>query len=245
MKYTYKVATIFGIPLRIHLSFALLAIYIAGIAWYQDISKEAVLLHSLFVVAIFVCVLLHELGHAAAAAYNNIKTTEIVLLPVGGVAIFGSGWVRPMQEFSIAFAGPVTNLCIAASIYLGIEILTPNQIEYIGIEDQLFNIGHTFFERLMWLNLVIAGFNLIPAYPLDGGLMLRALLTHFLGGEKAVFIQFWFSLVVASLFLVYSYWQRAPEYIFFAWLIYFSSRNEWAKKNPAKRCGRENKKQTL
>ena len=112
MKYTYKAATIFGIPLRIHLSFVLLAAYIAGIAWYQDISMAAIALHTLFVLAIFGCVLLHELGHAAAAAYNGIKTTEIVLLPVGGVAVFGSGWVRPMQEFSIAFAGPLTNLII-------------------------------------------------------------------------------------------------------------------------------------
>jgi Zn-dependent protease len=231
MKYTTRIATIFKIPLRLHWSFALLLAYIAGVAWYQHIEKEAIFLHVLFVIAMFSCVLLHELGHAAAAAFYGIPTIQIVLLPIGGIAFFERVRRRPSQDFIIAFAGPLTNFLIAALIYVGILLSTPAKIEYIGIEDQLFNIGVAFFERLLWLNLLIGAFNLLPAYPLDGGQMLRALLTLFLEKKRAVFVQFCISLLMASLVLVYSYWKHAPEYIFFAWLMYFSSRNEWAKEN--------------
>ncbi len=229
MKYTTQIATIFNIPLRLHWSFALLLAYIAGIAWYQQIEKEAIILHVLFIIAMFACVLLHELGHAAAASYYGIPTIQIVLLPIGGVAFFEKSWRKPFHDFVIAFAGPLTNFLIAGLIYIGIVLFTPAKIEYIGIGDQIFNIGVAFFERLLWLNLLIGAFNLLPAYPLDGGQMLRALLTFFLEKRRAVFIQFCISLFIASLVLGYSYWKHAPEYIFFAWLIYFSSRNEWAK----------------
>ena len=229
MRYTFQFLKIYNIPLKIHLSFGLLVLYVAGSAWYQEASGRAILLHSAFIIAVFTCILLHELGHAAAAAFHGVPTKEIILLPIGGAAIFEQKLVRPMQEFSIAFAGPLANFTIAALIFLGLRLFTPSSVTYIGIEDQFFSVGNAFFERLMWLNIVIAAFNLIPAFPLDGGLMLRAVLCSFFSRRKAVRFQFFFSIFIALLFVIYSYWQRAPEYLIFAYLVYFSSRKEWEK----------------
>jgi Zn-dependent protease len=92
----------------------------------------------------------------------------------------------------------------------------------------------------MWLNVLIAVFNLIPAFPLDGGLMFRATLSKIFGRTKAVSIQFYSSIFIAGLFLAYSYWQKAPEYIFFSWLIYFTSRREWLKSKLRKQVTTEN-----
>ena len=231
MKYTIQFLKIYNIPLKIHWSFILLILYVAGTAWYQEASAEAILLHSAFIIAVFTCILLHELGHAMAAAYHGVPTKEIILLPIGGAAIFEQRLVRPMQEFTIAFAGPLTNFAIAALIFLGLKIFTPTSVSYIGIEDQLFDIGNTFLERLMWLNVIIATFNLIPAFPLDGGLMLRAILSNYFQRRKAVQFQFVFSIFIALLFVIYSYLHRAPEYLLFACLVYFSSSNEWKKVN--------------
>ena len=229
MKYTFQLVKIYQIPLKIHWSFSLLILYVAGSAWYQNASKEAIFLHSAFIIAIFTCILLHELGHAAAAAFHGVKTKEIILLPIGGAAVFEQKLVRPLQEFTIAFAGPLTNFTIAALIFIGLKIFTPSSVTYIGIEDQLFSVGNAFFERLMWLNIIIAAFNLIPAFPLDGGLMLRSILCSFFNRRKAVRFQFFFSIFIALLFVVYSYLNRAPEYLLFAYLVYFSSRKEWEK----------------
>ena len=229
MQNTFQFLKIYNIPLKIHWTFGLLVLYVIGAASYQEASAGAIFLHSAFIIAVFSCVLLHELGHAAAAAFHGVRTKEIILLPIGGAAIFEPKAVRPIQEFSIAFAGPLTNFAIAVLIFIGLKIFTPSSVTYIGIEDQLFSIGNAFFERLMWLNIVIAAFNLIPAFPLDGGLMLRAVLYSFFNHKKAIRFQFFFSIFIALLFVIYSYLQRAPEYLLFAYLVYFSSRKEWAK----------------
>jgi Zn-dependent protease len=230
MKYALQIAKIANIPIRLHWSFALLIAYIVGNAWYTGSSAKTIFLHSSFIVALFCCVLLHELGHALTAAYYKVKTTAIMLFPFGGVAFFERISIYSLQEFVIAFAGPLTNLVVAGLLYIGIFAFTPASVDYIGVGDGLFSVGHTFAERLMWANIFIALFNLIPAFPLDGGQMLRALLTHFFKSKNnAIKIQFFISLAIATLFLVYSYQQRAPEHLFFAWIIYFSSRKEWAK----------------
>jgi Zn-dependent protease len=222
-----EVARVMKIPVRLHFSFGLLFLYLGYTAWSSDVSREAILLHLAFVFCIYVCIFLHELSHALMAAFFGVKTNEIFLFPFGGAAVFERQRVKAMQEFMIAFAGPLANLSIAALLYISIKILTPSNVSYIGVENQLFDYGNTFFERLLWLNVVIALFNLLPAFPLDGGLMLRALLCNFMAFRKAVRIQFFISIFIGTLILAYSYVQRAPEYLLFAWLIYFSSRKEW------------------
>jgi Zn-dependent protease len=224
MKGTIDVIKILGIPVRVHWSFSILLFYIIGIGWYKDIDYQAIALNFTFVIAVFFCVLLHELGHALMAKTFNIKTKEIVILPVGGVAMFEYGRVTAMQEFIIAFAGPLTNFSIAFLLYLGLFFLTPVSFDYIGVRSHILNVSTSFSERLLWINLIIGGFNLIPTLPLDGGVMLRALLTNWTNPFTAAKLSFMVSLFAALGFVIYSYYFQAPEYLFFAWFVYFYAR---------------------
>lgn len=230
MKGTFKIAKIAEIPIRIHWSFSLLAIYFIGMVLYKTPSIQSVFLYVAFVIAVFMCVILHELGHAMAAKYYGVRTHEIVLLPIGGVAILEYRSKTFRQEFFIALAGPLTNALIAFVLWLLLLIFMPYNIDYIGLQDQLLNIGLSFFQRLMWLNVIIAGFNLIPTLPLDGGVMLRAVLMHFFSQYVSFRIQNIISMIIAITFVVYSYYTQQIEYLIFAWFIYFYMRNAYAKK---------------
>ncbi len=224
MKGTFLIGKLFGVPVKIHWSFSLLLLYIFGAGWYKNLEINQLVIHFAFVLAVFACVILHELGHALAARYFKVKTTEIIVLPVGGVAVFEHRWVTAAQEFLIAFAGPLTNFSIAFLLWLSLYLFTPTRFEYIGIRDQILNISSSFTTRLMWINLIIGGFNLIPTLPLDGGVMLRSLITQMSNRSIADKIQFIFSMCIALGFVVYSYYFHAVEYLIFAWFIYFSAR---------------------
>jgi Zn-dependent protease len=224
MKGTINIAKLFGIPIRVHWSFGILLLYIASMGWYKGIENNAIVLNFMFVMAVFVCVLLHELGHALTAKFYKVKTNEIIILPVGGVAMFEHSWITAAQEFVIAFAGPLTNFGIALLLWVGLYFLTPTEFEYIGVRDQILNISTSFSERLLWINLLIGGFNLIPTLPLDGGVMTRSLLTILTNRTIADKISFVISLIISLGFVVYSYYFHAVEYLIFAWFIYFSAR---------------------
>lgn len=226
MKGAFLIGKLFGVPIKIHWSFWLLGLYIFSIGWYKSVEINQLLVHFAFVIAVFFCVILHELGHALVARYFKIQTTEIVVLPIGGVAIFGNGWITAPQEFLIAFAGPLTNFVIAFLIWFGLYLFTPLHFQYIGISNQILDVSISFSERLMWINLIIGGFNLIPTLPLDGGVMFRSLLTQIFNRYLANKIQFIFSMCIALGFVIYSYYFHAVEYLIFSWLIYFSARGK-------------------
>lgn len=157
-----NVARIFGIPIRIHLTFFL---FLAWIAMDSAHGGENPVWMILFVISIFACVLLHELGHALVASKFRIRTRDIVLYPFGGVAAM-MGDARPRAEFFIAIAGPAVNLFLAAAIGVLVEI---------SMEGPLHTFSG-FMTRVFWTNVLLAIFNLLPAYPMDGGRVLRAAL---------------------------------------------------------------------
>ena len=224
MKGTIDVVKILGIPIRIHWSFSILLFYIIGIGWYKNIDNQSIVLNFVFVMAVFFCVLLHELGHALAAKKFNVQTKEIIILPIGGVAMFEQGRVRPLEELLIAFAGPLTNFLIALLLYLGLYFFTPIRFDYIGVRSHILDIGSSFSEKLLWINIIIGSFNLIPTLPLDGGVMLRAFFTQITNPYTATRLSFMLSLFVALGFVIYSYYFQSVEYLFFAWFIYFYAR---------------------
>ena len=154
--------TISEIPVRIHLTFFLLLLYVAFV---ETGGGGGPLDRVLYVVGLFACVVLHELGHALTARMYHIRTSDIVLYPFGGVAtLLGEG--RPKEEFFIALAGPVVNLGLAVlcGAFAGFNL----SASIASVEGML---GH-----LCIANLALALFNLIPALPMDGGRVLRALL---------------------------------------------------------------------
>ncbi len=171
MKWSWKIARIAGIDVYIHTTFLLLIGWIGFSYWIAERSLSAVFNGILFVLALFVCVVLHEFGHALTARRYGITTRDITLLPIGGVARLERMPEDPRQELWVSLAGPAVNIVIA--LFLLPVVLLTNSLAPLNT---LTVNGGPFFERLLLINLTLAAFNLIPAFPMDGGRVLRALL---------------------------------------------------------------------
>jgi Zn-dependent protease/CBS domain-containing protein len=171
MKWSWKLGTVAGIGLYVHATFGLLIVWWTVSFWLDQRSLLAVADGVGFLLAIFGCVVLHEFGHALTAKRYGIRTRDITLLPIGGVARLERMPDQPMQEFWVAVAGPAVNVVIAAVLYLLLVAGgTPVSLRALSMS------GGSFLGRLLFGNLVLVGFNLIPAFPMDGGRVLRALL---------------------------------------------------------------------
>jgi Zn-dependent protease len=164
-RWSWHLGRILGIPTRIHASFALLLLWVGVTTWQAAHSGAAVVFGLGFALAIFACVLLHEFGHALVARRFGIETRRITLLPIGGVAELERSPTDPRAEMWIAAAGPAVNLAIAA--VLSLVGFTTGAFAGAGIAAVVFN-------GLVWANLMLAVFNLIPAFPMDGGRVFRA-----------------------------------------------------------------------
>lgn len=170
-KWSWRIGSVAGINVYLHWTFLLLIGWIfasylaAGQGWVAATSGAG------FVLALFGCVVLHELGHALTARRYGVQTRDIILLPIGGVARLQRMPEEPLQEFLVAVAGPAVNVVIAvvlAGVLLpiaGVQGLMPGPL-----------LSGRFLQNLMWANVALVLFNLLPAFPMDGGRMLRALL---------------------------------------------------------------------
>ena len=180
MKWSWKIGKLAGIDLRIHATFLLLLGWVGASHWLRGKSLDAMLAGVGFIVALFGCVLLHELGHALAARRYGIPTRDITLLPIGGVARLERMPEKPGQELWVALAGPAVNVVIAAVLFAWLTLT--HGWAPIG---QLSVAAGPFLERLWLANLSLVLFNLIPAFPMDGGRVLRALLASRMEYVKA------------------------------------------------------------
>lgn len=171
MKWSIRLGRMLGIDVFLHVTFLLVLGFIAIAHWLAHGSLAAVIGGVGFFVALFTCVLLHEYGHALAARRFGIATRDITLLPIGGVAHLERMPDRPLQELWVALAGPAVNVAIAAVLALWLTLT--------GTWEPLSALSTTsggFAERLLAVNVFLVLFNLIPAFPMDGGRVLRALL---------------------------------------------------------------------
>ncbi len=171
MKWSLKIGRIMGIDVYVHLTFLLLLGLVGAAHWLNGRSLEAGLTGVLFFSGLFLCVLLHEYGHALAARRYGIATRDITLLPIGGVARLERMPEKPSQELVVALAGPLVNVVIAAGLYAGLQ--------FSGQWQPLHSLSATsgsLVERLVVVNVFLALFNILPAFPMDGGRVLRAVL---------------------------------------------------------------------
>jgi Zn-dependent protease/CBS domain-containing protein len=163
-----------------HLTLLILLVWIASTYMLRGAGFSATALGLVLVLTIFVIIVVHELGHALVARRYGIATRDIMLLPIGGIASLERMPEKPSQELAVAIVGPLINLALAGLIYIGIVALggTTRIAEAT-------TIGGALATQLMWINIALAVFNLIPAFPMDGGRVLRAVLAMRMGHERA------------------------------------------------------------
>jgi Zn-dependent protease/predicted transcriptional regulator len=168
---SWRLGTLLGIPVRVHASFWLLLAWIAVSHVLQGHGLSAIGSALLLMLSLFACVVLHELGHALVARRFGVGTRDITLLPIGGVAHLDKMPEKPGQELAVALAGPIVSMTLAAGLFGLLALLDgPTGLEGLQL------VGGPFFSKLMWINVTLAAFNLLPAFPMDGGRVLRAAL---------------------------------------------------------------------
>jgi Zn-dependent protease/CBS domain-containing protein len=220
MRWSLRLGKIFGITVQVHLTFFLLI----GWIYYRDLEKgESWIAASkgvALVLAVFGCVVLHEFGHALAARRYGIATRDITLLPIGGVARLERMPERPEQELVVAIAGPAVNVAIAALI-LGVLAALGRVAEVTDSE----KMAADFLLQLLGVNVFLTIFNLIPAFPMDGGRVLRAFLALRLDYRRATRLAAAIGQGFAMLFAVAGLFGN-PMLVLIAIFVYFGARGE-------------------
>lgn len=166
MKWSFKIGTVFGIPIRVHFTFILLLLFVGVSTSHGDFLRG--IQGAIFVISIFGCVVIHEIAHSFFAKYFGIGVREIVLLPIGGVSQIEELPNEPRKEIIISIAGPLVSFLLAFIF----NLLTRGS--YFRTTDIILS-STNFWAKLFWINLMLGIFNLIPAFPMDGGRVLRSL----------------------------------------------------------------------
>lgn len=171
MKWSLRLGRIQGIDIFMHMTFLLLLVWV-GVSYYlpRHDWREA-WSGILFIIALFAIVVMHEFGHALAARRFGVRTRDITLLPIGGVARLERMPEEPKQELLVAIAGPAVNVALAAVMAVIMLVVLG-----AGLRGEFSLVGGHVLRKLMWINVALAVFNMIPAFPMDGGRVLRALL---------------------------------------------------------------------
>ena len=221
MRWSIRIARIGGIEVKLHLTFLLLLAWIAT-AYYLQGGFSAALEGTLFIVLLFGCVLLHEFGHAIAARAYGIKVPDITLLPIGGVARLQRMPDHPVHELVVAIAGPAVNVVIAAALFLFIGLDTN-----VADLEQLPSPKPGLATKLAVVNVWLVLFNLLPAFPMDGGRILRAGLAMRMSYSRATNIAASIGQGMAFLFGFLGLFTN-PFLIFIALFVYLGASQEAA-----------------
>ena len=179
MGWSFAIGTVRGTVIRVHVTFLLLLAWI-GMMHYAEGGLPAAVDGILFITLVFLCVLLHEFGHVTAARRYGIETPDITLLPIGGVARLQRIPEEPGREIAVALAGPAVNVVIVMLLALLLGGI-PSPDSALRVESQQAGM----LDRLLWVNIFLVVFNMIPAFPMDGGRVLRALLAYRMGFAQA------------------------------------------------------------
>src|SRR2546428_8461559 len=173
MKWRWRLGELFGIVIYMHVTFLLLIGWVALSHLMAGHGFAQALGGILFIVLLFACVVMHEYGHALTARHYGIRTQDITLLPIGGVARLERMPRDPIQELWVALAGPAVNVAIAAVLFVLVSLFpsaaAPTHVRLVG---------GSLLQKLLWVNVSLVVFNLLPAFPMDGGRVLRALLAR-------------------------------------------------------------------
>ncbi|MBK9255296.1 MAG: site-2 protease family protein [Saprospiraceae bacterium] len=190
-----------AIPVRVHWTFGLLLLFATYTAVTTGKGTLQIVGFLTFIFVLFFCVVLHEYGHALAARHFGIKTRDIIISPIGGLARLERLPEKPIQEFYIALAGPLVNVVIGGVLAIFLLLFTG----YVKPEVDAFNFDDPveFIRYIAWINFALFLFNLVPAFPMDGGRVLRSLLAVKLGKLKATHIASTIGRILAVGFVIF------------------------------------------
>lgn len=180
MRWSLKIGSVAGIGIYLHWTFGLVILWILAAYLKSSDDPWQAAVGGAFILTIFGCVVLHELGHALMARRFGIATRDITLLPIGGVARLERMPKEPRQELLVALAGPLVNVVIAAALFVGLAI-----VEGVAALTRAQLVGGSFLVNVLLVNLWLVLFNLLPAFPMDGGRVLRAILVPSQGYLRA------------------------------------------------------------
>jgi stage IV sporulation protein FB len=222
MSWSFRLARILGTEVKVHYTFLLLLIFLY-FGTRSASGAEAALAMTVLFIALFACVLLHEFGHILMARRFGIATPDVILLPIGGVARLQRMPEEPKQELLIAIAGPLVTLAIAVVLWLwlratgGTVVWPGQQVEPTGLA-----------PLLLYANVMLLLFNLVPAFPLDGGRVLRALLSTRMSHVKATRIAATAGQVLAMVLGVAGLVMPNPFWLLIALFVFFGAGQEAA-----------------
>jgi Zn-dependent protease/CBS domain-containing protein len=222
MKWSIKLGRLLGIDVYIHVTFLLLLVFIGLVYGMSGGSFAAALTGVLFFVLLFLCVLLHEFGHALTARRYGIPTKDITLLPIGGVARLERMPEKPAQEFWVALAGPAVNVVIALLLAIWMRATG-----HLAAGNPLAPQDGGLVGKLLTANLFLVLFNLLPAFPMDGGRVLRALLAMRMPYARATGIAAGIGQAMALLFGLVGLFGQ-PMLLFIALFVWIGAAEEAA-----------------
>lgn len=239
MRGSLQVARLFGIPVKLHWTFLFIFLWLGFTSYSQGWDMVSTFWAFAFLLSLFVCVVLHEFGHALTARRYGVNTRDIILSPIGGVARLDHLPENPWQELMVAIAGPLVNVAIGVVI-AGLALLfSPTTGSHLinlyslltEPEGNVFTIGLSAFDYfllgLIGLNLLLAVFNMLPAFPMDGGRVLRALLSMRLSRYRATQIAAYVGQAIAVLLVMYGVYTYSFITAFIGIFVFISAANEY------------------
>lgn len=217
MHWSFPIGTIRGTEIRIHATFFLLLAWVLVAAWGAE-GPAAALENVAFILALFTCVVLHEFGHVTMARRFGVKTPDITLLPIGGMARLERIPEDPRQEILVALAGPAVNVVIwlVLTVVLGASM-------QLNVLQSLEDPTQGFLQRLAAVNLMLVLFNMIPSFPMDGGRVFRAVLALFMDRVRATQIAAQVGQAMAFLFGFLGLTGGSPLLVLIAVFIFFAA----------------------
>ena len=224
MRWAYRIGRVAGTDIKVHVTFLLLLLYVAASAYSTGGRGEMVATLG-YILALFACVLFHEFGHILMARHFGVSTPDVILLPIGGVARLQRIPEEPRQEFLIALAGPLVTLLIV--LVLAAVLIAQGSSPTAAFSDA---DGTSFVGAIMALNVWLLGFNLLPAFPMDGGRVLRAFLSARLGLARATQIAGRVGQLLALGMATYGFLHHPPMYllVLVAFFVLFGAGSEMA-----------------
>ena len=247
MRGSLRLFTWFGIPVHLHWSFGLIFLYALWIGYDNNLDISGTVWLMGFFVALFGCVLLHEYGHALTARRYGVATHDIILTPIGGIARLEKMPEKPVQEFVVAIAGPLVNVAIALLLF-AVSMLVfdgerweffkwflQQQFSFSGSDETGQVLEETglqpsgllsYLPVLVATNIGLVIFNLIPAFPMDGGRIFRSLLAMKWGRVRATRWAAWLGQAIAVLFIGYGLWSNAFTLALVGFFVFTTARSE-------------------